>query len=248
MSNTLSVQLLFLFLTVFRPSAEHLNVNAITSDLPAGRVLGVAFSDDAKTVFIQQVPISAEKTGAADTSSLNLQLLSLSMDSHSVTAQGNLVGSSDSHGYPCGRIEAASKLQRLVTCGPGNHLDLFDSANLKTVGKIGSEQNETIQDFGLDRRRNIAFVLSLRKDSSLWLTSYSLLNGTQQHAGTGSGPARFARMSLAVEQEEGIVGLAVTRAGASGDTTEIFTCNQQPTPGRESIANVNPVTQLTLFR
>src|SRR5258708_7298326 len=138
MSNTLSVQLLFLFLTVFRPSAEHLNVNAITSDLPAGRVLGVAFSDDAKTVFIQQVPISAEKTGAADTSSLNLQLLSLSMDSHSVTAQGNLVGSSDSHGYPSGRIEAASKLQRLVTSAPRNHLALFHPPTLNTLAQFAS--------------------------------------------------------------------------------------------------------------
>jgi hypothetical protein len=245
--SLISLQLLVLFFA-FRFGPEHVAMSSADLNLPAGRILGAALSDDAKNIFVQQVAFSPEKAGRSNSITSRLRLSSWSIDGRSMTAQRDLDGlppGSDS--YPCGQMEVDSKLQRLITCSSGDHLDLFDSADLKTVGRIGSELDQTIYDFALDPTGHIIFVLSLHKDGALWLTSYSLLNGTQKQTTAVSSRSSFVRMSMALETNEGTIALGVTRANRSGDETEIYLCQQEPALACTSVAHVDPVSQMAFF-
>ncbi len=87
--SLISLQSLILFFA-FRSGAEQVAVSSADLNLPAGRILGAAFSDDAKNVFVQQVAFSSEKTDQSKSITSRLRLSSWSIDGRSMTAQRDL--------------------------------------------------------------------------------------------------------------------------------------------------------------
>ena len=244
----ISLQLLFWFFLLFRPTTEHLSISSADIDLPAGNILGVTFSDDAKNLFVQQLVFSSEKTNRSGSMTGYLKLSSWRTDSRSMIAERDVAGlPPGANSYPCGQIQVDSKLQRLITCSSGDHLDLFDSMNLKTVGRIGSELDQSIYDFAVDQRQDLVFVLSSHKDGELWLTSYSLSNSAQRQTTAVSSHSHLVRTSMAVGPLEGTIALAVTRADRSEDETEIYLCHQEQAFACTSMAKVPPVAQMAFF-
>jgi hypothetical protein len=143
-------------------------------------------------------------------------------------------------------VEAIRRAQHLVICSAEADLEILDAKSLLTLGTIADGTDQHIYDFAIDEQRDRAFVLSLRRDLSARLTSYSLSSGRQQQELTIS-RAPFTRMELALEALSGQLAVNIVRDNSLGPKSDILACNQESTITCVDVGHPYAVSQMTFL-
>jgi hypothetical protein len=213
--------------------------------LPDGNVIGAAFYEDKGMFFVQQSVLSTENGGLVIRS--HRQLSSWNLKSRSMltkkvfdeTPQG-------ASAFPCGRVETSATLHRVLVCSAGSHLEIIDPDNLGTVGTMAQTGDQIITDFAVDDPHGRVLVLSARRDGSIHLASYSLLNGEKRQDAVLP-TTNSTKMSLAVVPRTGLIGIAVDVANRSGNKADIYTCGDGPNLVCTKVAQIDAVSQISFL-
>lgn len=213
--------------------------------LPDGNVLGVAFRPQGDTFFVQQLVLSAGEGGRGVLSSRLLS--SWSWKTHTMLTKKVLDPSPQYHdSYSCARVEVSVKANKILLCSPETHLEVLDPDSLNTVGKIAYRNDQHVYDFVVDDERGRIFVLSLRGDDSPRLTSYSLLDGSQQQEAVLP-RTEGRRMSLALVPRTGRVAVAVDHRFRGDTKSDIYVCSSGETLDCRSVAQVEWASQINIL-
>jgi hypothetical protein len=215
--------------------------------LPEGAVLGAAFYDESRTLFVQQVVLSTENAGLVIR--FHRQLSSWNVKSRSVMTKRVWAkapqGASTS---PCGRIETSAKLHRVFLCSAESHVEVLDPDNLETVGTMARADDEYIRDIAVDDLHTRLLVLASMRDGSAHLAAYSLLNGEkQQETVLPAKNAKGMRLDLAVAPKTGQIGIAVQVNARSRDKADIYSCASDSNLACTRVTQVDAVSQITFL-
>ncbi|MGA7219444.1 MAG: hypothetical protein WBX38_14070 [Candidatus Sulfotelmatobacter sp.] len=213
--------------------------------LPDGNVLGVAFRPQEDTFFVQQLVLS---TGEGGRGVLSSRLLSSwNWKTHTMLTK-RVLDPSPLHldSSPCARIEVSAKTNKILLCSPETHLEVTDPDSLNIVGKIAYRSDQYIYDFVVDDERGRIFVLSLRGDESPRLTSYSLLDGSQQQEALLT-RTEGIRMSLALVPTTGQVAVAVDHRFRGDTKSDIYVCSSGETLYCRSVVQVEWASQISIL-
>ncbi len=213
--------------------------------LPEGNVLGAAFYEDNGIFFVQQSVLSTENGGLLIRS--HRQLSSWSIKHRSIITKRvfdeNPQGAS---AYPCGRVETSAKLHRVFLCSAGSHVEVLDPDSLSTIGKMAQGDDQYINDFAVDDLRSRLLVLAARRDGSIRITAYSLLNGDKQQEAVLPA-ANAKRMSLAFAPKTGQIGIAVEVGSRSGGKADIYACSVESNLACTRVTQIDAVSQITFL-
>ena len=135
-------------------------------------------------------------------------------------------------------------MNRVLLCSPETYLEVLDPDTLNAVGKIATRNDQYIYDFVLDDTRGRVFVLSMRGDNAPRLTSYSLLNGSQQQEAMLP-PTNEGRMMLALVEKTGQVAVAVDHYHHGGDKSDVYLCGSEATLACINFALIDRASQIS---
>lgn len=213
--------------------------------LPDGNVLGAAFYEGKEMFFVQQSVLSTENGGLVIRS--HRQLSSWNLENRSMIAKRVFdEAPQGASAYPCGRVEISAKLHRVFLCSAGSHVEVLDPDNLNTIGTMAQGEDQYINDFAVDDLRSRLLVLASRRDGSIHLTTYSLLNGDkQQEAVLPTTNAK--RMNLAIAPKTGQIGIAVEVGSRSGGKADIYICSAESDLACTSVAQIDAVSQISFL-
>lgn len=213
--------------------------------LPDGNVLGVAFRPQEDTFFVQQLVLS---TGEGGRGVLSSRLLSSWNWKTRTMLTKRVLDPSPRHfdRSPCARIEVSVKTKKILLCSPETYLEVLDPDSLNTVGKIAYRNDQYIYDFVVDDERGRIFVLSLCGDDSPKLTTYSLLDGSQQQE-AALPRTEGRRMSLALVPTTGQVAVAVDHRFRGDTKSDIYVCSSGENMNCRSVAQVEWASQISIL-
>jgi hypothetical protein len=226
-------------------AAQSMELSGSKVTLPEGNVLGVAFHEQTERFFVQQLVLTTGEGGRGVLSSR--QLSSWSLKNRSMSAK-RMLDPNPRHldTYPRGRIEVSSKSNKLLLCSAETYMEVLDPDSLNTVGKIAYRNDQYIYDFALDDTRGWVLVLSLRGDDSPRLTSYSLVDGSQQQE-TVLPPTGERRMMLAIVEKTGQIVVATDQSFHGVDKSDIYICGSDATLACAKAALIDRVSQISLL-
>jgi hypothetical protein len=225
--------------------AQSMELSGTKVSLPDGNVLGAAFYEDREMFFVQQSVLSTENGGLVIR--FHRQLSSWSLKNRSmITKRAFDEAPQGASAYPCGRVETSAKLRRVVLCSAESYLEVIDPDNLNTIGKMAQVGDQYINDFAVDDLRGRLLVLASRRDGSIRLTAYSLLNGDKQEEAVL--PTTSAtRMSLAFASNTGQIGIAINIGGRSRNKADIYTCATGETLKCADVTQIDAVSQISFM-
>jgi hypothetical protein len=224
---------------------QNVEVSGSRIALPEGNVLGAAFYDDKGVFFVQQSVLSTE-VGVRGIR-FHRQLSSWDTKNRSTISTRSFDKAPDGASvYPCGRVETSAKLHRVFLCSAGTHVEVLNPDNLNTVGTMAQRDDQSINDFAVDELRSRLLVLASRRDGSIHLSAYSLLNGDKQQEAVL--PAtNTGKMSLAFAQKTGQIGIAVEITSRSGAKADIYSCVDELSLACTRVAQVDAVSQMSFL-
>jgi hypothetical protein len=235
----------FVFAGWLQTEAESIELSGSKIALPEGDVLGEAFYEARDMFFVQQLVLSTGEGGRTILSSR--QLSSWSLNGRSMLIKKVLDPNPRRVDIrPCGRVEVSVKTNRILLCSPEAYLEVVDPDTLNTVGKIADRPDQYIYDFAVDDQRGRVFVLALRGDDSPRLTSYSLVDGSQQQE-TVLPPTGERRMMLALVPKTGQVAVAVKRPNHGVEKSDIYACGSEAAPGCTHVAVIDGASQISII-
>lgn len=222
-----------------------MEVGGIKVSLPEGNVLGAAFYEDKGMFFVQQSVLSTE-VGVRGIR-FHRQLSSWDMKSRSMMSTRSFDKAPEGASvYPCGRVETSAKLHRVFLCSAESYLEVIDPDNLNTVGKMAQVGDQYINDFAVDDLRGRLLVLASRRDGSIRLTAYSLLNGDKQQETVL--PTTIATgMSFAFAPKTGQIGIAINISVGSRNKADIYTCATDETLKCANVTQIDAVSQISFM-
>ncbi len=230
---------------LLRTGAQSMEVGGIKVSLPEGNVLGAAFYEDKGMFFVQQSVLSTE-VGVRGIR-FHRQLSSWDMKSRSMMSTRSFDKAPEGASvYPCGRVETSAKLHRVFLCSAESYLEVIDPDNLNTVGKMAQVGDQYINDFAVDDLRGRLLVLASRRDGSIRLTAYSLLNGDKQQETVL--PTTIATgMSFAFAPKTGQIGIAINISVGSRNKADIYTCATDETLKCANVTQIDAVSQISFM-
>jgi hypothetical protein len=236
---------LLLAVGVLRMPAQNVELSGSKLALPDGNVLGVAFHPKEDTFFVQQLVLTTGEGGRGLFSSRLFS--SWSWKTHAMLTK-RVLDSSPQHrdSYPCAHVEVSVKANKVLLCSPGTYLEVLDPDTLNTAGKIAYRNDQGIYDFVVDDERGRIFVLSSRGDGSPRLTSYSLLDGSQQQEAVLP-HTEGKRMSLALVPTTGQVAVALDHRFRGDTKSDIYVCSSGETLDCRSVAQVEWASQISIL-
>lgn len=230
---------------LLRPLAQRVELNGSKIPLAEGNVIGVGFYEQKSAFFVQQNVLSLENGGLVIRS--RRRVSSWSVKTHNVLTERMFdLNPRDLTSFSCVRVEVSVKANKILLCSPETHLEVLDPDSLNTVGKIAYRSDQYIYDFVVDDERGRIFVLSLRGDDSPRLTSYSLLDGSQQQEAVLP-RTEGRRMSLALVSTTGQVAVAVDRRFRGDTKSDIYVCSPGEILDCRSVAQVEWASQISIL-
>jgi hypothetical protein len=252
--------------------AQQVTATGVRIDIDNQNIVGAAFDDEAGTFFVQQRVYSI----VDNTYRSHRRVTSWSVNKRTKIAERDFdldpPPNQLNHLPPCGNIAVAEKTNHILVCRLDG-LDVLDATSLRTIGKLAlpsttqsnaphrllgpqsTGQDQKTYELALDEARNRVLLLSSRSGSqyplsysgSLWLTSYSLLDGMEQQDVQLGSLGLVDHAELGFDPELGKVAVSMTYRGHNPWTSDIYLCNDDNLTGCAQAAEVDPVSQMSFF-
>ena len=225
--------------------AQNLSVTGDKISLPDGDVIGAAVDADAGVFVVQQSVLSTENGGLVFRSHRLLTSWGINSRLQMIKREFPLrpVGAST---HPCGRVDVVSSLGRVYLCSSETHLDVLDLKTLHDRGIVGGGIDQNIYDFAVDEQRSKIFVLSLRSDMSVRLSTYAMGNGSALQEIVLS-PKPWSGAKLALEPKTGQVAIADSQETGHRYASNINLCESAAALNCSPLGKIDPVSQMTFL-
>jgi hypothetical protein len=211
---------------------QSMKVSGSSVQLPDGYVTGATFYEDKGMFFVQQFARSTENDGLGNR--FHRLLSSWNIESHSlITKRVTDEIPGDASIDHCGRVQISKTSHRVYVCSAESHLEIMDPDSLEAVGIMAQIDDQIITDFAVDDLNGRVLVLSVRKDGTTHLASYSLRNGEKQQEVVlptrGTSSRGEARNDLITVSRTGQIGIYLDgQRGFIKSTPGIYMCKDTP--------------------
>lgn len=235
-------------------SAQNVELIASKINMPEGNdILGISLYEQKDMFYTQQTVLSQSK----DQRIQRLRVSSWSLKTHSIIKEKMLdLDPSYSRLSPCERVEVSSKMNKALLCSQESYLTILDPDSLETAGKMAVNNNRYIYDFVIDDMRGLLYVLTgssdnilrLRKQSTdfLWLTSFSMIDGSQINETSLPVINEGSIRKLALIEKTGEVIVAIpTNHKGNNDKSNIYSCDTEGKLQCTHVLKMDEISQLS---
>lgn len=252
--------------------AQQPAATGVRIDIGDQNIVGAAFDDGAGVFFVQQRIYSPVDNVYRS----HRRISSWSLDKHTMVAERDFdldpTPKQLNHLPPCGNVAVAEKANRILVCRLDG-VEILDATSLRTIGKLAlpsprqsdaphrllgpqsAGQDQKTYELAVDEARDRVLLLSSRSGSqyplsysgSLWLTSYSLLDGTEREDVQLGSLGLVDHAELGFDPERGNVAVSMTYRGQNPWTSDIYLCSDIDLIRCARAAQVDPVSQMSFL-